>query len=177
MNNIILIGFMGCGKSTFGKWLANKQNMMFVDTDKYIEQQQGISVSEIFETHGEEYFRNLETQLLCDFLGMNGEDKRIDRTAVIAVGGGLAVREENRKLLSKLGKIVYLDTSIEELVKRLENDTTRPLLKGGSLIDKISTLMDARRDIYEDVADIIVETDGRSMYELYEGLLQLWRDK
>lgn len=175
MINIILIGFMGCGKSTFGKWLADKQQMDFLDTDELIENIEGCSINEIFEKKGEAYFRDLETRTIRMLLG---EDKELGeglfKSTVISVGGGLPVREENQKLLKRLGKVVFLDTSVDELLRRLEGDETRPLLKGDDLRARIETLMDARLDIYDDTADIIVGTDGKSLYEVYVELMREW---
>lgn len=130
MNNIVLIGFMGCGKTTFGKWIAKHHGMDFIDTDDYIESVQKRSINEIFADKGEEYFRDLETQTI----------KKLAESvnnSVISVGGGLPVRECNRTLLKKLGKVIFLDTSIDELEKRLSKDTKRPLLAGGKVRDKI----------------------------------------
>ena len=172
MTNIILIGFMGCGKTTFGKWLSDRQQMDFVDTDEFIEKLEGRSVSDIFATDGEEYFRNLETRVLKMFLGEEGGKYTITKSTVISVGGGLPVREENRMLLHKLGKTIFLDTSVDELVRRLSGDETRPLLKGEDLRTRIQKLMDARIDIYDDTADIVVETDGKSLFEIYETIMK-----
>lgn len=174
MTNIILIGFMGCGKTTFGKWLADRQQMEFVDTDEFIERLEGRSVSEIFAAEGEEYFRRLETRVLRMFSGEEGEEHRLYKSTVISAGGGLPIREENRALLHKLGKVIFLDTSIDELVKRLEGDRTRPLLKGGALRERIESLMEARLDIYDDTADIIVETDNRTLNQVFEEIMKEW---
>lgn len=160
MNNIILIGFMGSGKTTFGKWIANNKNMIFCDTDELIEEEQSCSINEIFADKGEEYFRDLETDMLQKLIVSS-------KNAVISVGGGLPVRECNRPLLAKLGKCVYLNTSKEELVKRLKNDKTRPLLAGGGLEQKIASLMAARKDIYEETADIIIDTENKSFEQMY----------
>lgn len=177
MTNIILIGFMGCGKTTFGKWLANRQQMDFVDTDEWIEKLENMSVSDIFATKGEEYFRNLETKVLRMFLGeeKDGEQThRLYKSTVISVGGGLPVREENQKLLHKIGKIIFLDTSVDELVRRLQGDDTRPLLKGGELREKIESLMEKRLDIYDDTADIIVTTDNHTLNEVFDDIMKEW---
>lgn len=174
MTNIILIGFMGCGKTTFGKWLSHRQQMDFVDTDEFIEKLEGRSVQEIFAAEGEEYFRNLETRVLRMFLGEEGEEHRINKSTVISAGGGLPVREENQKLLHRLGKIIFLDTSVDELVRRLEGDETRPLLKGGELRQRIESLMEARIDIYDDTADIIVGTDNHTLNEVFEDIMKEW---
>lgn len=164
MNNIVLIGFMGCGKTTFGKWIAKHRGMDFIDTDDYIESVQKRSINEIFADRGEEYFRDLETQTI----------KKLAESvnnSVISVGGGLPVRECNRALLKKLGKVVFLDTSIDELEKRLSNDTRRPLLAGGKVRDKIEALMRARKDIYESTADCIITTDNQSFEAMYDNII------
>ena len=160
-NNIILIGFMGSGKTTFGKWIAANKKMDFVDTDELIEKENGITISEIFESKGEAYFRNL--------LGRDTEN------CVISVGGGLPVKEENRELLSQLGAVVYLWADADELVKRLSGDNTRPLLAGGNLKEKINTLMDARKEIYDSASDIKIDTKDvafKDMFSQIEEFLQ-----
>ncbi len=174
MTNIILIGFMGCGKTTFGRWLSHRQQMDFVDTDTFIEKLEGRSVQEIFATEGEEYFRRLETRVLRMFLGEEGEKYRICKSTVISAGGGLPVREENRALLHKLGKVIFLDTSVDELVRRLDGDKTRPLLKGGELRERIESLMEKRLDIYDDTADIIVGTDNHTMNQVFDDIMKEW---
>lgn len=174
MTNIILIGFMGCGKTTFGKWLADRQQMEFVDTDEFIEKLEGRSIGDIFAAEGEEYFRRLETETLRKFLGEEGQEYRLYKSTVISVGGGLPVREENQKLLHRLGRVIFLDTSVDELVRRLSGDTTRPLLQGGELREKIEGLMDARLDIYDDTADIIVITDNHTFNEVFDEIMKEW---
>lgn len=162
-NNIILIGFMGSGKTSFGKWISKNKAMTFLDTDECIVKRQKRSINEIFAKEGEEYFRDLETNLIKEMVS------NIDNT-VISVGGGLAVREENRVMLKQLGTVVYLRTGIDELVKRLSADTTRPLLKGGDLRNKIESLMDKREALYLDAADVIVDTDNRQFKDMYESI-------
>lgn len=177
MTNIVLIGFMGCGKTTFGKWLADRQQMDFVDTDELIEKIENMPVADIFEKNGEEYFRSLETKVLRMFLGEeqdSRENLRIYKSTVISVGGGLPLREENRRLLHRLGKVIFLDTSVDELVRRLDRDETRPLLKGGALRERIERLMDERIDIYDDTADIIVTTDNHTLNEVFDDIMKEW---
>ncbi len=141
--NIILIGFMGCGKTTCAKWIANNKPFDFIDTDQCIVNKEGRSINEIFDRDGEPYFRKLETMVLKEFLA--GESMR---QKVFSVGGGLPITQENRPLLKQLGYVVYLRTSVDELVKRLNKDTQRPLLAGGNVRDKIVSLMEQRKDIY-----------------------------
>lgn len=176
MINIILIGFMGAGKTTFGKWLANKQMMDFVDTDEIIVEMEQRSINDIFSTDGEEYFRDLETRVLKMLLGEENSPYMLKRSSVISVGGGLPVRPENQVLLHRLGTVVFLDASIDELVQRLSGDTGRPMLKGEELRTRIEKLMDARLDIYDDTADIIVTTDQKSLYEVYEELMKEYKN-
>ena len=124
MNNIVLIGFMGSGKTTFGRWVSRRHNRKFYDTDEYIEKKQNTTISEIFAMKGEEAFRDMETETVKEL------SDTLDN-CVISVGGGLVLREVNRELLRKLGTVVYLKASEEELCKRLSKDTKRPLLQGG----------------------------------------------
>jgi shikimate kinase len=159
-DSIVLIGFMGSGKTTVGKWIAENQGYIFVDTDELIEAKEGRTINEIFATDGEEYFRNLETQVI----GGLAED---DRKLVISVGGGLPVREENRKLMRRAGRVVYLNTSVDELERRLKGDTTRPLLAGSGLRKKITDLMEKREKLYLDAADVVVDTENRTFEEIY----------
>jgi len=161
--NIILIGFMGCGKTTCGEWIAKNKQYDFIDTDAYIVDKEKRSIQEIFEQEGEPYFRELETLVLKELLESAGTVQR-----VFSVGGGLPVTEANRPLLKQLGQVVYLRTSIDELERRLKKDTTRPLLKGGSVREKIEALMTKRKEIYEQTADIIIDTDGKEIVQIYE---------
>lgn len=160
MNNIILIGFMGSGKSSFGRFLGRK-GYRFTDTDDMIVEREHTSINDIFTAHGEEYFRDLETKVITELVE-SGE-----RGLVVSVGGGLPLRECNRELLRRLGKVIYLRADIKTLINRLSGDSVRPLLKGGNLTDRISTLMRERKSIYEDAADIILDTDNKSFDRMY----------
>lgn len=151
--NIILIGFMGSGKTSVGRRLAKKSGMEFLDTDWEIEKEQQCKISEIFNKQGEAAFRDMETDLLKRLLNRQNN-------AVISVGGGLPVQEQNQEYLKKLGTVIYLKASEESLWNRLKNDTTRPLLQGGNGREKIHKLMEQREAIYEKTADRIIETDG-----------------
>lgn len=159
MNHVILIGFMGCGKSSVGKELARKMEVPFVDTDEMVEEQTGRKINDIFRESGEEYFRELETLALKQLLASEGRK-------VIAVGGGLPVRPENREYLKRLGTTVYLLARPETLAERLENDDTRPLLQGGELMEKIHQLMSDREEIYQSAANLRIATDGKEISEI-----------
>lgn len=153
--NTILIGFMGAGKTTVGKALAERCGMPLLDTDQLITAKAGMTIPEIFELSGEDGFRRIETEVLADLL------EHTDHT-VISVGGGLPLREENRALLSRLGTVVYLDVSEETVWDRLKDETDRPLLQVDNVVDKIREMLLCRRPIYEQAAHLTVRADGRS---------------
>ena len=161
MKRIVLMGFMGAGKTTIGKALAEKLSWDFIDTDAEIEKEQGRKISEIFETEGEQAFRDMETRLLKKL-------EKSEEQFVLSIGGGMPVREENRELLRQIGTVVYLKATKEELVRRLSGDTSRPLLQGGALEEKVAALMAARESIYVETAHQEVVTDGKSVKELIE---------
>ena len=153
-DNIILTGFMGSGKTTVGHELAKTFGYDFLDTDKYIEDKYNITISEIFATKGEGYFRNLETETLKE-LNLN-----LSHT-VLSTGGGLPLREENVRELGNLGSIVYLKVSPEEVIKRLAGDETRPLLAGENPEQKARELLNARTPVYEGAADCVITVDNK----------------
>lgn len=164
MNNIILIGFMGSGKTTFGNWISQQNNMSFIDTDELIEEQQKRSINDIFATDGEAAFRDMETEAISQLCESHNN-------CVIAVGGGLPVREENRKILKKLGTVVYLQASEDELARRLTGDTKRPLLAGTDIRRKIHDLMKQRESLYLDGADLIISTENKSFEAMYQEIV------
>lgn len=159
--NIILIGFMGSGKTTVGFKLSYKLRTPVEDTDKIIENREGKSIKDIFAENGEAYFRALETQILQELTGRQ-------YTRIYSVGGGTPVKEENRKLLKECGTVVYLRNKPETIYERLKDDTTRPLLQCENPLEKIRELLASRKDAYEDCADIIIDTDEMSLEEVAE---------
>lgn len=166
MKRIVLMGFMGAGKTTVGKLLAQELAVEFIDTDERIESEQGRKISDIFAEDGEKAFRDMETDLL----------KRLQNdkeSCVLSIGGGMPVREENRSLLREIGTVVYLKTSKEEIIRRVSGDTNRPLLQGGALEDKVTSLMEAREGIYVGTSHYILETDGKKIYEVIEEILKI----
>ena len=167
MKNIVLIGFMGCGKTSVGKRLAQAFDMEFLDTDELIEAEKKMTISEIFATQGEAAFRNMETECLRKLLEREG------KAFVLSVGGGLPIREENRRLLSMVGQVVYLKVSPEEVYKRLRNDKTRPLLQGMNPRGRILDLMNARKHFYEDASDCIVEVDKKDFNQIIEQIREI----
>lgn len=165
--NIVVIGFMGAGKSTISDYLKNAFAMDVVEMDQVIAAEQGMSISEIFETYGEEYFRNLETQLLIDM--------QAKQNVIISCGGGVAMRERNVVEMKKNGKVVLLKANPETILDRVKDSDERPLLNGNKNVDFIGKLMEARREKYEAAADIVVETDGKSVLEICEEMIQKLR--
>lgn len=159
MGNVILIGFMGCGKSTVGLKLSYRLKKTIIDTDKEIEREEKRSISDIFAAEGEAYFRNKETECLRRLLETAGNQ-------IISVGGGLPMREENRELLHQLGQVVYLRAQAETIYDRLKHDTTRPLLRGDNPREKIRTLMAQRELNYVEAADVIVDVDGKDFEQI-----------
>ena len=166
MSNVILIGFMGCGKSSIGRFMA-KNGYSLVDTDSYIEQKTGRIIKDIFAEDGEQYFRRLETDALMDLIVRNEDN------LVIAVGGGIPMHARNRALIHKLGTVVYLRATVDTLCKRLNGDTTRPLLQSGNPKERINELMELRAGTYEGTADVIIDTDGCS----YENIFEMIKEK
>lgn len=162
--NLVLCGMMGCGKTTVGGILATLLNRRFVDTDEEIVKAHG-AISELFERFGEPYFRALETETVrsldCDGL-------------VIATGGGVVLKEENRRLLQEHGKIFYLHTSCENLIRRVEGDHSRPLLRGGDVERKVRELTKQRDSVYRAAADYIIETDGKTAEEVAKAIVAVW---
>ena len=167
MKNIILIGFMGCGKSSLGRRLAETLKCNFLDTDELIEEEQNRSISDIFATDGESAFREMETECLRGLIKKGGDG------FVLSVGGGLPIREINRNLLKELGTVVFLRVSGEVVYKRLRNDNTRPLLQDKNPRGRIEDLMSARKGYYEAAAEYVVNVDDRSFDDIIEEILRI----
>ena len=165
MKNIVLIGFMGSGKTTIGKALEEKTDMVFVDTDELIEAYEGCKISEIFVDKGEAHFRRLENETLKNLLAST--DNKI-----ISTGGGIITNHANIPLLKQLGKVYYLKIKPETVVKRLEGDKTRPLLMGDDKLVKVEQLMADRKELYEMAADKTIDTDGLSVSEIVYRILE-----
>ncbi len=161
--NIVLIGFMGSGKTSIGIRLSYRMRRAVEDTDKLIERRMGKKISEIFEAEGEEFFRDLETRTLKELI-----DKL--EYHIIAVGGGTPVREENRKLLRELGTVFYLKASPESIYQRVKNDRSRPLLQCEEPLERIRSLMEAREEAYESCADIVLDTDKMTIEEIMDAI-------
>ena len=161
--NIILIGFMGAGKTTIGRRLSKMLDLSFIDTDNEIEDEQGCSVDEIFKYGGEECFRDIESRMLQNL-------KKV-KDSVIATGGGIVLREKNRKILLSLGKIVYLKVSQNVLLQRLENDRNRPLLRNKNPEIVLKNMFEERSLLYEQ-AECIINVEKKPPKETANLIIQ-----
>ncbi|MCI9664757.1 MAG: shikimate kinase [Lachnospiraceae bacterium] len=164
-DNIILTGFMGCGKTSVGIRLSYTLRRTLIDTDKWIEKKQGKTVSEIFASEGEEAFRRMESECIRELIG-TAEGQ------IISTGGGLPVRKENRKLLKKLGTVYYLEVTPECVFERLKGDTTRPLLQGENPREKIRELLEAREAFYQEGADVVIEVSAKSFEDIITEIVE-----
>lgn len=163
MKNIFLIGFMGSGKSTVASALANGYGMEVIEMDELIVQREGMSIPDIFEKKGEEYFRSAETNLLIEI--------QAQESKVVSCGGGVVLREQNVEEMKKSGRIVLLTAKPETILERVKDDDNRPLLRGNKNVEFIRNMMEKRRPKYEAAADVIIETDGKSAEEICKEIL------
>lgn len=164
--NIVLIGLMGCGKSTIGRKLQTMLGYPLVDTDQLIEEKAGTCIAEIFARRGEPYFRELESAVLQE-LSAPGTPRRI-----IATGGGIIGRKANRKLLSQLGYVVWLQAPVEVILQRTGRNRDRPLLQTENPREKIERLLAERSPLYHEIADLELETAGLETEEIACGILE-----
>ncbi|MDR3611629.1 MAG: shikimate kinase [Ignavibacteriaceae bacterium] len=169
---VYLTGFMGSGKSTIGPILANTLGWDFYDLDKIIENKTGISIKDIFETFGEDHFRNLERESLSNISNQN--------QIIVSLGGGTIANNQNIELLKRTGIIVYLKLSSTSVYKRLENKRDRPVLFSDlgdeftkeDLLKRIEELLEKRRMFYEQ-ADFIIDTDNVSVGKTIDNIAKI----
>lgn len=165
--NIFLIGFMGAGKSTISDYLSTMLAMDVVEMDQIIAQRQGMSISDIFETYGEQYFRDLETNLLIEMQSKSN--------VVVSCGGGTPMRECNVVEMKKNGHVVLLTAKPETILDRVKDNHDRPLIENNKTVPFIADLMEKRREKYEAAADIVIETDNKSALEICEEMIHRLR--
>ena len=161
--NIVLIGFMGTGKSTISEFLKNSFAMEVIEMDQIIAEREGMTISDIFEVYGEQYFRNLETNLLIEMQSKTN--------VVISCGGGTPMRECNVVEMKKNGRVVLLTAKPETILDRVKDSHDRPLIENNKTVPFIADLMEKRREKYEAAADIIIETDGKDELQICEELI------
>ena len=159
MNHIVIIGFMGSGKTRVGKRLAKDFDIPFVDIDRVVTKKMNLSSKEIFDRFGEPFYRALETTAVKALI----EDPE---QKVISLGSGLPMQEQNEKYIKKLGTVVYLKGSYETLNKRLENSSSNPLIEGADKADKIKKLLKQRDPVYAKFADVEMITGDKPFEEL-----------
>ena len=161
---LFVIGFMGAGKSSVSAGLSRALNVPTVEMDAEIVRREGMPITEIFARKGEEYFRACETALLKEL----GEGA----PCIVSCGGGVAMREQNRKLMREIGTVLLLTAAPETILARVKDSTERPLLNGHMDVDYITGLMSARRPNYEAAATLIVDTSPRTVAEVCEEVLK-----
>ena len=149
-DSIVLIGFMGAGKSSVGRTLARMSGLPRFDTDEMVAARFGLTISEIFESQGEEAFRRAEAEALRELAGKRG--------AIITTGGGILLRPENADLVRQLGTVVHLEADEETLFRRINRRTTRPLLRTENPRATLTELLQLRMPLYQAAADIEVDT-------------------
>jgi shikimate kinase len=166
--NIFLIGPMGSGKSAVGRQLARELGLSFHDSDDEIEVRTGVDIPFIFEKEGEAGFRRREAAVIEEFVAMN--------SIVLATGGGTVQNSANRQHLAEHGTVVYLYTSVPEQVRRTRKSRNRPLLNNGDpdvVLDELMTLRDPQ---YREIADLVIETDGRQVSTVTREILKALQD-
>lgn len=156
--NIMLIGFMGAGKTTVSRELSKMTGRREIDMDAYIVNREGMAIKDIFDKYGEEYFRKKETESLLEIMEMD--------EMIVSCGGGVVVKDENVEHMKNGGVIVLLTATPQTILSRVKNSTDRPILNGNMNIEFITELMNKRKDRYFSVADVIVETDDKSVFDI-----------
>ena len=152
--NIFLVGLMGAGKSTIGRHLAKSLGLEFVDSDHEIERRTGASIPLIFDVEGEAGFRQREKKVIAELTQRDG--------IVLATGGGVVLAPENRACLQERGKVIYLYATVEQLLARTAKDRNRPLLQTADPRARLQELLTGRDALYREVADVVVDTGGRT---------------
>lgn len=161
--NILLIGFMGTGKTTVSKCLSRDMNLTEVDMDKYIVEHEHKAITDIFEEYGEEYFRKIETECLIDIQKEKGK--------IVSCGGGAVLKDENVKYMKDGGVIVLLTATPKTVYERVKDGNDRPILNGNMNVEYIEKLMNKRKSRYLEVADLVIETDGKKPHAISKEII------
>ena len=158
----MLIGFMGTGKTTIGRFASERLGLEFVDTDDLVVEKQGEPIPKIFEHLGEDGFREIETGVLRELSGSGGR--------VIATGGGIVTRAENVALLRQLGFVVWLAASVETIFERVSLNRDRPLLYTDDPLQTVTDMLAERESLYREASDLMVKTDDFHVEEITHGI-------
>jgi len=161
--SIYLVGMMGAGKSTVGRWLARRLKLRFFDSDHEVERRCGVKIPVVFDIEGEAGFRSREAQVIDELTGLE--------SIVLATGGGAVLQAENRERLAARGLVAYLHARPEDLYARVRHDRNRPLLATGDPLGRLRELYRERDPLYRGIADIVVETGSQSVQTLARELL------
>jgi len=165
INNIILIGPMGSGKTTIGRRLSRSLNLVFFDADLEIIDKTGVSIDHIFDVEGEKGFRVRESDALKKLCNMPN--------IVLATGGGAVILKENRELMKKSRSVVYLSSSVDQILRRTAKAKTRPLLeKSNNRRKTITDILEARGPLYEEVASLTISTNGKKLNEIIDEIIE-----
>jgi shikimate kinase len=157
-NNVVLIGMMGSGKTSVARYLSSIINYNIYDTDEMIENMTNLKIKDIFELHSEEYFRELESNILIEL--------SLKSNSIISCGGGIILKEKNRELLRELNT-VYLETSIDVLIIRLQNERdNRPLISSKDFETKLEEIYYYRKNLYLQCSSINVNTDNKNIEQV-----------
>jgi len=160
MKNIYLVGMMGSGKTSTAKELSALMGVPMIDLDAELEKQEGKRIAEIFQEKGEEWFRERESAILL------GQSKQ--ENFIVATGGGVVIRRQNRDLMKTTGEVVFLEASLEQLWARVSKEKGRPLLEDFDPKRKLMSLLTARQPCYDDCAELKVMTDGKTPKQVAE---------
>ena len=158
LNNIFIVGLMGSGKTSIGKLLAKRTGRLFIDTDSEIIKESGMTITEIFNKFGENYFRDLEYKVLS-------KAKSIENH-VISTGGGIILKLENIKIMKSSGTIIFLDIDVETQLSRVKNKKNRPLLDSNNMAENLVNIKKDRDYIYKNISDYIISISGKNKSEI-----------
>jgi len=165
INNIILVGPMGSGKTTIGRRLSERLSLDFFDSDHEIVNTTGVSIDHIFDVEGEKGFRARESDVLKKLCNM--------ANIVLATGGGAVILEENRELMKKASSIIYLSSSVDQILRRTAMSKTRPLLeKSNNRRKTITDIVEARDPLYREVSSHIINTNGKKLNEVIDEIIE-----
>ncbi|HEX5338511.1 MAG TPA: shikimate kinase [Gallionella sp.] len=162
--NLILVGMMGSGKTTMGRALSKQLGKVFVDSDEEIQQRTGVTIPHIFDVEGEAGFRLRESAAIADLVSRDNQ--------VLATGGGAVLAEQSRLAMRQNGIVIYLKASVHDLWQRTKHDRNRPLLQTGDPYAKLTELFQQRDALYQQVADIVIQSGKQSVNTLMQHLIK-----